>query len=645
MKTFLTKTRSLGIYLCIFLINCLNSPAQERNYAVSVIPAGLEKGADAVLRYYEEIFTVESQGKGTQKIRYAYTILNADGKGHANLTIGYSKLSSIRSLEGRLYDASGKQVDRIKKSDIKDGAAYEYSLYFTDHRYRSAQFEYGQYPFTVEFEYEMALDGLMYYTDFHPQIAPNIALEQASMKVIIPDNLKLRYKEINMLQKGVVSKADGKTVYYWTVKNFPVKRYEVWSTPWYEYSPWVLTAPTTFEIEGYTGDMSSWESFGKFISKLNAGRDVLPESTQAKVKNLVAKAKTPQEKVKILYEYMQSKTRYVNISLGIGGWQPMPAQLVDEKGYGDCKALSNYMKSLLATAGIEAHYTLVNAGEVYYRLSSDFPAGRFNHIILCVPLVKDTIWLECTSQTQPTGYLGNFTDDRHVLVVTPTGGKLIRTPRYTQQQNLQLRSGEVYLKPDGNATAKVTTQYTGLQVDYSEADRYAALSKEEQKKWINESLDIPQFNLLEFNLEFKKDRIPTAIQRVELSIPKFGAKSGKRIFITPNLMNKNSFTFPENEERHSDIDIRLPDYLDADTLRFHLPEGYHVEGSAQNVEYKSSFGVYKVNIKIEQGLITYLRTMSLKKGRYPKDKYKELTEFYQKINQADKLKVVLVSNT
>jgi hypothetical protein len=110
-------------------------------------------------------------------------------------------------------------------------------------------------------------------------------------------------------------------------------------------------------------------------------------------------------------------------------------------------------------------------------------------------------------------------------------------------------------------------------------------------------------------------------------------------------MNKNSFTFPENEERHSDIDIRLPDYLDADTLRFHLPEGYHVEGSAQNVEYKSSFGVYKVNIKIEQGLITYLRTMSLKKGRYPKDKYKELTEFYQKINQADKLKVVLVSNT
>ena len=59
---------------------------------------------------------------------------------------------------------------------------------------------------------------------------------------------------------------------------------------------------------------------------------------------------------------MQNNTRYISIQLGIGGWRPFEAAYVASKGYGDCKALSNYMYSLLKEAGILSYYTLVKAG-------------------------------------------------------------------------------------------------------------------------------------------------------------------------------------------------------------------------------------------------------------------------------------------
>ena len=70
---------------------------------------------------------------------------------------------------------------------------------------------------------------------------------------------------------------------------------------------------------------------------------MLPEDIKKKVHELTDHLKDPREKINVLYDFLQKNTHYISIQLGIGGWQPFPADYVAAKRYGDCKALSNYM--------------------------------------------------------------------------------------------------------------------------------------------------------------------------------------------------------------------------------------------------------------------------------------------------------------
>ena len=95
------------------------------------------------------------------------------------------------------------------------------------------------------------------------------------------------------------------------------------------------------------------------FDKILSGTDELPEETKVKIKNLVGNEKDPIKKAKIVYKYVQEKSRYVSIQVGIGGWKPMLANDVDRLGYGDCKALIKLYKSFLNAVDVPSYYTII----------------------------------------------------------------------------------------------------------------------------------------------------------------------------------------------------------------------------------------------------------------------------------------------
>ena len=205
-------------------------------------------------------------------------------------------------------------------------------------------------------------------------------------------------------------------------------------------APMIKLAPNKFSLAGVHGEAHNWMEFGKWYNdNLLLGQNELNPKTVAIIQDLVKNVEDPVEKAKLIYKYMQDKTRYISIQIGIGGWKPMPAKEVDALGYGDCKALTNYTSSLLQTVGINSYYTVIWADEKK-DIDSEIPVMQGNHAILMVPFAKDTVWLECTNQKVPFGHFGEFTDDRNALVMTEEGGKIIRTNHMNHMKTCNIPS-------------------------------------------------------------------------------------------------------------------------------------------------------------------------------------------------------------
>jgi hypothetical protein len=349
--------------------------------------------------------------------------------------------------------------------------------------------------------------------------------------------------------------------------------------------------------------------------------------------------KDVKKKIDLLYNYMQQNTRYISIQLGIGGWQPFDASYVSQKKYGDCKALTNFMYSLLKEAGIRSLYTLVKAGRHSRYMVEDFPAQQFNHAILSIPLTKDTMWLECTSQTLPTGYMSNMTCNRFALMVDEDGGHLVTTPRYSLKENLQLRKITAVIDQTGKLDADIETAYGGTQQDEL-FDMITTSSKKEQLEYLKKEIDLPNYDIVSFNYNTQKSANPVVDEKLSITAPGYAQVSGKRLFIQPNLLNKNHFKL-KDEERQYDLDL-MSEFRDIDSVQITIPDGFTTESIPSAVALVNKFGQYKISCGMNGNKVTMTRLLERKAGSFPPSDYKELVKMYDDIYKADRIKIVLV---
>jgi hypothetical protein len=636
---------SILSFISLLFVAGLQLPLPDKgsSYETASLSPALKENAHAVIRMHETTFTVKSINSAVERVRYAVTILDENAESMNTLVVPYDKQNKVAYLKGSLYDKDGKEVKRLKQSEIQDMSMSTVANtgLLEDNRLKAAQLSQAQYPYTVEFEYEKVYKGLLFYPIWRPQPEAHLSVATARFQVVLPPGMTFRHKEMNVVEKPQVTREEKNEVYTWQVSNLAAREAIPFQPPLAEISPTVFTAPDDFAFEGYQGNMTDWGSFGKWISQLNAGRDELPEATVTKLKALVADSPDEVGKIQRLYRHLQANTRYVSIQLGIGGFQPFEASFVDSKGYGDCKALSNYMHAMLKAVGIKAYYTLVRAGEDEPDIQVDFPSNQFNHVILCVPMAQDSVWLECTSQTESWGYTGSFTGNRHALLITPEGGKLVKTPVYRADANVQKRSALVRLDAAGNARAEVETTYSGLQQD--EVSQLMHLGADEQKKWLYQQVKIPSFLIEKFSFERKTGRVPEVRENLALQVNKYASLSGKRLFLSPNLMNQLGTIPPKVADRTLEV-VRTFAYLDTDVVQYQLPAGtFQVEFLPGPQTIKSIFGVFSCSVKVENEVITYTRSLQMNQGRFPAATYPELLDFYRSISKADKLQVVLAT--
>ncbi|MEZ4885849.1 MAG: DUF3857 domain-containing protein [Chitinophagales bacterium] len=642
-------TYLITLYITIFIVQYSNASTTYAAgdapiYAARNIPPELVKGAKAVIRNSVESFTVKTEGTATYKNYCAITILNENGRDFGYISEQYDQFTNMSKITATLYDANGKAVRKLKKEEVSDMSATTFSSGYGDNRVVTAKMVYDDYPYTIEYEYTINYKGLLFYPAWYPQSEEGLAVQKSNFIIEVPNSLPLRYYSESDELKPKIAKEAASTIYTWKTENLKAIEIEPYGPAWSGQVLRVLTAPTDFKIDGYSGSMDSWESFGEWYFALNKGRDELSSETILKVRQLTENAKTNKEKVKLVYQYLQDHTRYVSIQLGIGGWQTFEAKDVEKNNYGDCKALTNYMQAMLKVIDIPSKPVLVKAGRKASKVCAGFCSNQFNHIFLTVPLSEeqDTLWLECTSQQSPLNYMGDFTDDRNVLLIDEQGSRIIRTPASTAKDNKRERSIEARILEDGGIAAKVDIRYRGLQQDYPRAVATLA-SPREQEEWLQEVIELSGVTINEYEFTTVSKDEPLVELQVDIHARQYASKAGKRLLINPNLLSRITTVPKKMEERTQPLVLQRP-YSYEDEVHYTIPEGFAIESMpSEPVKIESEFGTYQAQFFMsEDGKLQYSRKFQQNKVDLPAEKYEDFRQFMMEVNKADKTQVVLV---
>ena len=425
------------------------------------------------------------------------SVTNERGKDAINFVVTCDKFRELKSFSGTIVDNQGNIIKKIKKNDLKK-TEYSNEMASDDYYY---YYDYIpiKYPITITYEWEMKIKkGYLSFPTFAPQQDYNQTVERAYYKLTTPKEITPLIHLAN-IPEGNISKKENQennTIEIELLNLQPVIE-ETYAPPIKERIPHAFIIPAKFHFDGSNGKQSSWTELGKWQYELLEGRDILPPALLEEVLKITADCTTPLEKVKAIYDFLGRTTRYVSIQLGIGGLQPASATDVYRTGFGDCKALTNYTRAMLASIGIPSYYTVIST-EAVTMIREFSSVNQGNHVILQVPMINDTLWLECTNPKLPLGYVHQSIAGHDAMVVKPSGGEIHTLPNYPDSLNKQIISAHIEINP--KEETKIQVNMISHAFQYEDKFGMEKLPPNKLKDVFLNSLDLGRANITNIEL-------------------------------------------------------------------------------------------------------------------------------------------------
>lgn len=607
-----------------------------QNYATSSISENLLKNANTVIRENSSDYILKSVNDLEIKNTSVVSIINSAGDENGVIVIPYSPTMRVSDIKVETFDEAGKPLKTFTKKDFSDYTNNPNAGLYVDDRILVLKPIPAKYPYTLKTTYTVNTSNTVYLSSFRPIYDYGISVEKSTFSVLNNSGIKIRTK-INESPLATVKNSENGNLWNYSFENIPAIKQEDLAPSLYSMVPSVEFSPEQFSLAGKQGDMTSWNSFGKWYYEklLTPVSAVTPEiSAEVSALNLSG---TTSEKVKTLYQYMQNKTRYVLIMMGIGGWQPMPASEVSKKGYGDCKALTNYMHTLLTAAGIPSYYAVIYNDNSVVTFDKNFPKLSGNHVILMVPTEKETIWLENTSQRIAFNHLSYSSHNRNVLVVKKDGIEIINTPTYEPSESKEKLRAKIQITNDGGMNSDANFEFTGGQYDSNL--RLFSLKNDELSEAMKNryyNLKIDQLNVS--NLKNDRDDAKI-IYDLKVKANGFSKKIGEDLFF-PVMPYYQATLYSSNDERKLPFENSFP-FQDDYEIEYSIPAGYQFTEIPKSLDFSTEFGSYKIDFDLKENKLMVRRILTIKKGLYTKEKFTDYLAFRKKTASHDNTKILI----
>ena len=210
---------------------------------------------------------------------------------------------------------------------------------------------------------------------------------QARIRVSVPNSVTIRQRTVGGLAPASPVSSGRDRIFQWDLAPLQPDKPA-------EFSPGRYQTGTGFEVTDYR----SWSDLSETLRPLFEKAATIPALSplRAEISSIKAASADPKVRAAMALALVESKVRYVNLALGVGGLVPASADVTWQRRFGDCKAKSVLLITILRELGIDATPVLVNTafGD---GLDQRLPKiSEFNHVIVRAAIGGRDYWLDGT---------------------------------------------------------------------------------------------------------------------------------------------------------------------------------------------------------------------------------------------------------
>ncbi len=228
---------------------------------------------------------------------------------------------------------------------------------------------------------------------------------------------------------------------------------------------WTVSSPAPDSAQGDAGEVTitsfpSWEKLSAILALEFLPRMVKGDQVREKSAELIRGARTDEEKLQAIYDFVSQKIRTVDLPLGAMGFSPRRLENILSSGYANPEEKAFLLATLAANVGLRAHPVLMtgsDAGEGLLPLPS-----VFSRVLVMIGKPPAARWLDPSTEVAPFGMIHSRLRGKPGLVLTPVRAWLedanrlwLTTPLdlpFAARQQVRV---DATLADDGKFTAKV----------------------------------------------------------------------------------------------------------------------------------------------------------------------------------------------
>ncbi|MER3631316.1 MAG: hypothetical protein C4325_03400 [Blastocatellia bacterium] len=307
---------------------------------------------------------------------------------------------------------------------------------------------------------------------------------------------------------------------------------------------------------------------------------------KAKAEELTAGLTTKRERALALHKFVQTSIRRPNTDNSVTS-ETLREQDIDsldevlEKRMGSSIDTDLLFAALAKAAGLDVKVAIGGDKSENFFSRTKYPYANFISFISFAIAVDENRWefVDPCAAAIPFGMLPWEREGVESLIVGSNGMTWSATTMNSDSQNNANRSGKFTLAADGTIEGEIRMLFTG-QESITRKQSLLKKSQAEREEYVKESLKsrLTTAEISNITISGLEDSAQPLIYTLKLRIPNYASKTGKRLFIQPNVFEFGSsavfsastrrfpvfFPYPRSES--DTISIKLPPELTIDAI-------------------------------------------------------------------------------